>query len=143
MHAIDFNPTPRQLRQFAFAALVVLPLAAWLFCGRPWGDQWQASHAWLIGSLAAAGALLVVLSYAAPRLARPAFIGMSLLAFPIGLVVGEVMMAAVYFLVFTPVALLFRLIGRDALDRKSDPHAESYWRPKAQPRDTVSYFRQS
>ena len=120
-----------------------MPLAAWLLSGRPWDDAWLGWQRWLVGSLAAAGVAMAVVSIAAPRLLRPVFVGASLLAFPIGFVVGEVLLAAIYFLVFTPIAIMFRLIGRDALDRRIDRSAVSYWRPKTQPRDVASYFRQS
>ncbi|MEX2188931.1 MAG: hypothetical protein WD875_19135 [Pirellulales bacterium] len=140
---LNRDPSPRQLRQFAAAGLVLMPLAAWLFAGRPLGDAWSPWHTRQIGGLAALGGVLVALSFVAPRALRPVFVAASLLTLPIGLVVGEILLAVIYFLVFTPVALLFRLIGRDALDRKFDRSAASYWRPKAPPRDATSYFRQS
>jgi hypothetical protein len=39
-------------------------------------------------------------------------------------------------------AFLFRVMGRDALQRRIDRDAKSYWQPKAQPRDAGSYYRQ-
>jgi hypothetical protein len=59
------------------------------------------------------------------------------------LVVGEVLLLVIYFLVFTPVAMLFRIIGRDALARKIDRGAATYWRAKESRADVESYFRQS
>ena len=44
--------------------------------------------------------------------------------------------------IFTPMALVFRLIGRDALARRR-VNAQTYWAPKAAPTDVKSYFRQS
>jgi hypothetical protein len=122
---------------------VLLPLAAWLLAGRPMGDAWQASDGWLIGSLAAVGGLLVWLSAVAPRYVRPVFIAASIATYPIGWVVGEVMLSVIYFFVFTPVALVFRLIGRDVLERKIDRGAKTYWRLKESRGDVESYFRQS
>lgn len=140
---LDRYPTPRQLRQFAFAGIVLMPLAAWLLSGMPSVDGWQRVHTLLVGGLATLGALFVVLSFAAPRILRPVYVGMSLVTLPIGLVVGELLLALTYFGVFTPVGLVFRLIGRDALERRVDRTATTYWRAKRQPRDAASYFRQS
>ena len=49
----------------------------------------------------------------------------------------------VFYGVFTPVALLFKVIGRDALARRPQPGKETYWLPKASARDIHSYFHQS
>jgi hypothetical protein len=43
----------------------------------------------------------------------------------------------------TPVALWFRLIRRDALTRKWDSEATTFWTEKRLPKDVKSYFRQS
>jgi hypothetical protein len=140
---LNLNPSPRQLRQFAGAGVVLMPLAAWMLSGRPLGAEWQPLHSALVGGLFTLGVAFVALSFFAPRTLRPIFIAASLAAFPIGFVVGEILLAAIYFLVFTPVACVFRLIGRDALERKIDRSASTYWRAKPQPRDVASYFRQS
>jgi hypothetical protein len=42
-------------------------------------------------------------------------------------VVNPLVLGAIYFLVFTPVALGMRLAGRDALRRQLDAQAKSYW----------------
>lgn len=141
---IDWQPSERQLRQFGWIALVGLPLAGWLFSGRPWPIASATSlQMTVITVLAGAGVACAALAAVRPRLLRLPFLGAMLLALPIGLVVSELMLVAIYFLVFAPVALLFKLIGRDALDRRFDRAAASYWRPKAQPHGVESYFRQS
>lgn len=146
MTAIEFNwnPTDRQLRQFGFIALVALPLAGWMLSGRPTPETWQTFHTPLLGSLAAAGVLSASLARFWPRALKPAFVLLSLITWPIGLVVSEVIILSIYFFLFTPLALLFRIIGRDALDRRIDRSAtETYWRAKRQPAGPKSYFRQS
>ena len=52
------------------------------------------------------------------------------------------LLLALYFLVLTPVAVLFRLRGRDLLGRKPAPERNSFWEPKQTPLDLRSYFRQ-
>jgi hypothetical protein len=42
----------------------------------------------------------------------------------------------------TPVALFFRVRGRDPLRRKGAPAATTFWLPKDTPQDVRSYFRQ-
>jgi hypothetical protein len=141
---VNWTPSDRQLRQFGWMALVGLPLAGWLIMGKPWPiASASAVQAVAIAALCVAGIVCAALAVARPSLLRTPFLAAMLLALPIGMVVSEVILAAIYFLVFAPVALLFKLTGRDALDRRLDRAAATYWRPKAQPRGVESYFRQS
>jgi hypothetical protein len=56
--------------------------------------------------------------------------------------VSRVVLLAMFWVVFTPAALLFKLIGRDALLLRPHPEQDTYFRPKPA-RNVRSYFRQS
>ena len=62
--------------------------------------------------------------------------------FPIGWVLSHLLLGAVFYCLFTPLGLIFRLIGRDALGLRRSV-AVSYWRPKPAANDLRGYFRQS
>lgn len=71
------------------------------------------------------------------------FIGWMILAFPIGFIVSKIILLSVFLLVFMPVSLIFRLIGRDALAlRRKSTQSSTYWLPKQQPADPSRYLRQ-
>jgi len=55
--------------------------------------------------------------------------------------VGSVLI--IYFGVFLPFGLVFRLLRRDALQLELDRDRDSYWEPKKQPTSAASYYRQS
>ena len=55
----------------------------------------------------------------------------------------HVMLAVIFYCLFTPVAVLFKLLGRDVLGRRLQPAQETYWATKPQAKDVRSYFRQS
>ena len=142
MKLIDINrdPTNRQLRQFGVTALIFLPLIGWVATGKP--RTGEAVNFPLLGSLAAAGLLLAVLGFLKPKLLQPLFVGASLLTLPIGLVVGEAVLLVIFFGLFAPMGLLFRLIGRDALQRRLDRGAKTYWQRKRQPASAARYYQQ-
>jgi hypothetical protein len=48
-------------------------------------------------------------------------------------IVSPVVMAVIFFVVFTPVAFVMRLTGRDALARRYEPAAPSYWKRRDPP----------
>jgi hypothetical protein len=132
---INWHPDDRTLGQFSEIALFVLgmvlaPLALWR------GHETGAVALW---SLAV---LLRLAGLVRPRWLRPVFLGLSLATWPIGWVVSHTALALVYALVFTPVALAFRLIGRDAMQRKWDRAAASYWEPYRPDRGLRRYLRQ-
>ncbi len=119
---INWRPDRKTLAEFSeawlfFLGMVATPLA--YFRGHPT----LAAALWIA---AVAGRLL---GLARPEWLRPAFLGLTLLTFPIGWVVSNVVLALLYYGVFTPMALVFRLIGRDALQRRLDRDAPTYWEP--------------
>ena len=66
-----------------------------------------------------------------------------ILTYPIGWLVTRILLVLLFHGMFTPLALLFRLIGRDALTRRRRPDRPSYWIPKPGATDVRRYFRQS
>lgn len=137
---INRNPTNRQLRQFGIAALLFLPFIGWLVTGKP--RTLAAANLPLLGSLAGVGLAIALLAFLKPKTIQPVFVGASLLTLPIGLVVGEVVLLVIFFGLFAPMGLLFRLIGRDALQRRIDRNATTYWQPKRQPDSPTRYYQQ-
>jgi hypothetical protein len=140
---IPWNPSDRQLRQFGGCALLALPLLGWLALGRRTPMTWTAPDAAAFSIFTACGVLGGLLAWCSPRSLKVPFLTTTLITLPIGLVVGELLLFAIFFGIFTPVALFFRLIGRDALERRFDANTSSYWTRKARPASAEQYFHQS
>jgi hypothetical protein len=64
------------------------------------------------------------------------------IATPIGWVVSLVLLAAIFYVVMTPLALVFKMIGRDALARGT-ARAASQWVPRETTSDVRRYWYQS
>jgi hypothetical protein len=132
---IPFDPPRKTLRQFAGLWLAFFGgMALWqaLVKGRP-----------ALGFSIAGLALVVGLAgLTRPEWVRLIYVGWMVLAFPIGWTVSQVMLALMFFGLFTPIGLVFRLIGRDALQRTRPSGRESYWDPKPAPADLRRYFKQ-
>ena len=127
-------PPRKQLRQFAGLFLIVfLGLAAWRWFG-------GREDAWAVG-LAVAAVVVGLPGMLFPALVRPIYTGWMVAAFPIGWTVSRVVLGAVFFLLFTPIGLAFKLSGRDLLSLKRT-RRESYWTPKRRPAALREYFRQ-
>jgi len=141
---IDWNPAPRTLRQFgliglaAFAALSALAYFQFLLFAHLPDRAVRPTALVLAGCAVYCGVLAPI----APRALKPLYLLLTLVAAPIGLVVSTLVMFVVYYVVITPVAIFFKIISRDALNRKFDPSAESYWIRRQPPENMKRYFRQ-
>ena len=141
---INFNPDRRVLRQFGFIALVVFGAlgALVLWHGRLFGlglGSWARPAATVLWAVGLASGVLSVIR---PEGNRLLYVGLSAVTYPIGLVVSYVLMGAIFFGLLTPVNLIFRLLGRDALSRAFAPRAESYWIRRTGLPPVARYFRQ-
>jgi hypothetical protein len=134
MIEINRNPSRRDLLIFT----AILPVFFGIVGGLRWhaGSTDAALVLWSIG----AGAFLVAL--VVPPARRWIYVGWMYVTFPIAWIVSHTILAVMYFLVATPVALLLKLFGRDPMQRKFDKAAKSYWVVREPTRDTARYFRQ-
>ncbi len=125
---VDWNPTPTKLRQFGIGVLIFTAAMGGLMLwrGRPAGRI-----------VLPAGFVLGAITLAWPAAGRRIYTAWMSAAFVIGTVVSTVALAAIYYLIVTPLALVLRARGRDclALTRK---HGPSYWIPME---DTVDQSR--
>jgi len=141
---IDWNPAKRTLRNFGLIAVVAFALFGALIYWRvgpgkvvPAGGA--GPTAYVLWVLAVYSALCAA---AAPKAVKPLYLLLSVVGYPIGIVVSHVVMAIVYYLVITPVGIVFKIIGRDAMHRKFEPSAETYWIERRLPDTVKRYFRQ-
>lgn len=129
---INTNPSRRQLRQFGLLCVVLLPLIAWV-----WGGSGS-----IVLMTALLGAGLGLLGLFAPQRLKPVFVGLVLVTFPVGVVFGELILLMIFVGVFLPMALLFRIIGRDVLQRRMSAESETFWVPRRAPANVRRYFQQ-
>lgn len=128
---INREPSDRTLRQFAMISTGALPALAW-----------TTTHNLVAVSVAAIVGGLMAFTWPRPQWLKRPFVLLSLLTAPIGMVLGEVLLLVMFFGVFMPIGLLFKLLRRDPLDRKFDRSARTYWVPKATSPDAAAYLRQ-
>ncbi|MEX0700666.1 MAG: SxtJ family membrane protein [Planctomycetales bacterium] len=135
MITIDRNPPERQLRQFAWLQVLFFAIVAgWL----------HLRHGFVVlpAVLLAVSAVVGVVGYNVPALMRYVWVGWMTAVWPIGWVVSHAVMAAVFYLVVTPIGITMKLFGHDPLRRKFDREASSYWIRREPSADPHRYFRQ-
>lgn len=134
MAAFDFRSSPadRQLRQFGAVCLVALPLLAWSLC-RSFEIFWWAGIP---------GLLFFVTGVIEPKLLRPVYRALTVVTLPVGLIAGEALMLLIFFGLFLPVSVVFRIAGHDFRGRRNQWNADTSWRERKTSSSVGRYFHQ-
>jgi hypothetical protein len=143
---INWRPDRRACRQFGLGGLAILGLLGlWVWVsGRFLGISMAAGAAHAVAIvLWSVAELLGVLAIAAPAALRWPFVALSIIAWPIGWAMSYVLVVVLFYGVFTPVGVLMRLLGWDAMARRFEPGRASYWVAHGPPAEASRYFRQS
>ncbi len=106
--------------------MVGLPCVVVLFAGLQCfrSGMWDSSF---VVAYSGAGFVVGVVFYALPGIVRPFYVVWYALACCIGLVVGNVVLALIFYLLVTGIGLLKRLGGRQPIRKRPDRLAKSYW----------------
>jgi hypothetical protein len=140
---INWKPGRRELALFSRAAAAALALAGTVIALRT--RAWSAADplaGWRVPLILAAAAVLVgIAGLVSPRALRPLHLAWMGLTWPIALAATNLLVAAAFYLVLTPVGIAMRLGGRDALRLRRTPGGPA-WIPREGAREPRRYLRQ-
>ena len=107
------------LREFAIVTGGVLALIFGLFL--PWVFERSYPYwPWIVWALLGGWGLI------APESLRPVYKAWMKFALLLGKVTTPLVLGIVFFLIFFPVAMVFRILRKDPMKRKLDEHSPSY-----------------
>ncbi len=137
---VNWKPGLPELRSFGRSLMIGFPIiAAVLFIStalRMWSvpiwPLWVA-----LGGLGT-GALCRFV----PTVARPLYYLWYGFGCTMGFIITNVVISAIYYLVFAPIGFLLRATGRDPMERQFLPPGETYWKDAEKITDAERYFRQ-
>jgi hypothetical protein len=132
---INWNPAAKQLRQFSLLlAALLIGVSLWLYFRSPPSPGLVA--------LCLAGAALAAIGLRHPGLMRVVYVVWMAAAFPLGWTVSHLLLAAIYYLVITPIGVIMRRCGYDPMQRTFDRDATTYWKQRDDHHETKRYFKQ-
>ena len=130
---INWHPGAGELRKFGVAMLVGFGLIGGLLLWKQLPTA--ATVCWGFGAVAGAGGL------SGTKAAMPIYVVWMGVALVMGNIVSRVLLAVIYYTVFTPMGVVRRLMGRDPLQLRR-PQQDTYWLDAPDVTDTAQYERQ-
>ena len=112
-------PDKQELRKFGLVFATGLVLIFGLFL--PWlvEKPWP-SWPWIAAAVFAGTALVL------PQVLKPVFLLWMKIGHVVGWINTRIILGIFFFILFAPVALLFRLLGKDPMRRRLDSSAKTY-----------------
>ena len=135
MIELDLDPAPKELRRFG-VLLAVFAAAGGALVHWKLDTPHAATAVWV------AGGALVAAYLAVPPIRRRMYVGALRATYPVGWLVSHALLAAVYYLLLTPIGLTLRLVKGDPLARTPDGSSPTYWVERRPNLDVRRYFRQ-
>lgn len=137
---LNWKPGKKELRSFGaifLGGFVAIGLVKYFWPFERFITQNKTVGIWMIGI----GLVVGAIGLTGTKLALPFYWVWLSIAFVMGNIMSRIIIAAIYFLVFTPMRMLSSLVGRDKLQLKKSS-GDSYWHEISLPREAARYERQ-
>lgn len=131
---VDWTPSRKVLREFAIAMGVGFLLIGVVVA---WRHQHLGTATFLLWSIG----LGLAVGSQVPGLGRMVYLAVHVPTSILGFFISRIILVVLFFGVFTPIALLLRLTGKDLL-RLRRPNGASHWGTRGGPPSPDSYYRQ-
>lgn len=86
--------------------------------------------------------VIVLVGWLRPEMLKFPFVAAMVVTYPIGIVVGWLLLRTIYFGCLCPIGLMLKVFKKDLLQQRWDLNAESYWTQRREVTGTQQYFRQ-
>jgi hypothetical protein len=137
---VNWDPDLMSRRAFARSLVTGFPVVAAVLSliMRAKTGVWKPFPLWIGGIGCGVGLVL----WAIPQIARPFYMIWYALGCCIGIVMGNLLFSAFYYLVMAPFGIVMRVLGRDPLRKTFDKSAPTYWKDAEKVFDLKRYYRQ-
>lgn len=125
--------TPKEIRIFAGGIAVICQF----FAALSW---WKGGTAYPY--LSTFGLLFAAVGIPFPNLIKPIFRTWMIFAVAFGKFQTRLLLRIIFYFVITPIGLTLRIIGKDPLDKKLEPEADTYWKKREPMQDAERYTKQ-
>jgi len=137
---VNWNPDLRARKKFAVSLIIGFPAIAIVFSLVAFlvKHSWKPFFLWL----GVIGFAIGIILWLLPQIAKPFYMVWYFIACCMGIVIGNLLFTAFFYLVFTPLGLCLRLRRNKAITKGFDKTRKSYWRDAEKLVDLKRYYRQ-
>jgi len=114
----NIKGTRENLRKFAITVTVVLAVIGVVLL---WKNRAGYQYLWLIAGL------LIVCGWAVPAILKPLYFVWLAFAALLGWIMTRVILGILFYIIFTPIGVIGRMLGKRFLDLRWKAAADSYW----------------
>ena len=138
---INWNPGLDERRRFARSLMLGFPVVAvlLLLAGRWHTGEWNLKAPLIVGGAGVCAGLLLL---AIPQIARPFYMVWYFVGACVGIVLGNLLLAGVFYVLITGIGLLKRAFGRQPIRKSLDRKASTYWHDAEPADDPQRYYSQ-
>ncbi len=119
MHKIPI-PTDSDLRKFGIMMAIVLVLFSGIAA---WKQHWTIAY----GMWGIAGIIFLLPAIVYPQFLKPIHYYWMKFAMALGWINSRIILSLTYYLLFTPISIIQKIIGRDEMERKFPEQTNTYW----------------
>ena len=120
LHNVVQATTPKELRQFGWmVGIVLISIGFW--------QLYRQIHSTARIVLWSLGGCLLVSGLFFPKILSPIYKLWMSLAGILGWINTRILLGLIFYLLFTPIGLIMRVLQRDVLKCKIDPNIDTYW----------------
>lgn len=109
----------KEIKKFGFGLTALLCIIGGWHCYKGHVNI----YVWFFGF----AGLVITLAFFAPIILKPIFKVITTVGNAIGWVNTRIILGIIFYIVFTPIGLISKLIGKDLLRERIDKDAKSYW----------------
>ena len=113
------STTPKQLRTFGIALSILLAIIGLINFLKGNITFYQ----WLWG----VAIVVFLITITVPIVIKPVYRTALFFAHILGWINTRLILGIIYYFIFTPISIVFKIIKKDPLDRKFDKQAKTYW----------------
>jgi len=121
--------TNKEVRKFAITLAIILTIVG--------GLQFWRGRVSVFISLISITVSLLILAVWIPVALRPLFFLFTKVSRAIGWFNTRLLLGITYYILFTPIGLFMRLLGKDLIQRKIDQKLKTYWIAKEEVSDDI------
>lgn len=137
---VNWNPGLPERRKFAVSLVIGFPIIAVVFSLLSLLKRHSLNPFFIW--LGVVGCAVGVLLWLLPQIAKPPYLVWYFIACCMGFVVGNLLFAVFFFVVFTPLGLMLRLRKDQPIEKGFDKARATYWRDAEKQVDLKRYYRQ-